>query len=102
MTGDDLIRVVHVSSIQKARFPLEEKQSLDLFAALNDLRKEFSLRQCWYDDQFKGGRLVLKYEHFTITFFYTGSIVICGLVSQKELSETLQSLWRDFFKKNTK
>lgn len=97
-----MIKVLLVSSIQKAHFPLKERQALDLYGTLHDLRNEFSLEKCWYDDHFKGGRIVLKFENFTMTFFYTGSIVICGLVQKKRLSELLQVLWEGFFKKNVK
>lgn len=92
-----MIEKVH--AVSKAWLPLNDGESIDLQKALVDLKTSFNCNECWYDEHFN--RLIIKQpdKKISATFFYTGKVMLFGLVAEHVLATFLNDIWRDFLKK---
>ena len=87
-----------VGLLRRACFVLPKGECLDLLTVFNFLHESSFGNRVSFDEQF--GRIVLKQEGFTATFFRSGKVMVCGLASDAEVEFFLKRVWKDFFSKN--
>ena len=96
------VSVERVSALSRGIFPLSKEEFIDLNQALLLLREKFNCRQCWFDENFKGARLIVKVEGVSFSVFANGKVMVYGLFSIEEIEDFLFVFWTDFFKKSVK
>ncbi len=84
-----------VGLLRRSVFVLPKGKCLDLIMVFNCLHESEFVACVSFDEQF--GRIVLKQDGFTATFFRSGKVMVYGLASNKEVKVFLEMVWRGFF-----
>jgi len=87
-----------VGLLRRACFVLPKGKCLDLIAVFDSLHESSLESSVSFDEDF--GRIVLKQEKFTATFFRSGKVMVYGLASDKIVIVFLETVWKSFIYKN--
>ena len=86
-----------VGLLRRSCFVLPKGKCLDLVPIFDSLHESVLSNCVSFDENFKGQRIILKQNGFTIACFSSGKIMVYGLASKKDVKVFLETVWKDFF-----
>ena len=89
-----------VGLLRRSCFVLPKGKCLDLVSIFNCLHESELVRNVSFDENFKGRRIILKQEGFSVACFGSGKVLVYGLAEDKEVERFLKLVWKGFFCKN--
>ena len=95
-----VVELKTVGLLRRSCFVLPKGKCLDLVPIFNSLHKSEFCNCVSFDENFKGPRIILKQEGFTVACFSSGKVMVYGLAEDCKVKFFLNLVWKSFFCKN--